>query len=151
VEAVENGWKIVPAAPLAAGEWTSMKLPFYSDRVSYSADFTLEGGRRQFVRLGAWHGTVAEVRVNGASAGIIGWQPYELEITNLVKPGTNRVEVVVTGSLKNLLGPHHGKINKGLVSPNSFRTAPKAQPPGTQYDLERYGLMKPFEVLTAVR
>lgn len=149
VEAVESGWRIVPAAPLKTGEWVSQKLPFYSDRVAYSADYTLKAGTRHFVRLPEWHGTVAEVKVNGKSAGIIGWQPYEVEITPLVKAGRNRVEVIVTGSLKNLLGPHHPKIVKGITGPGSFRRAPESQPPGTQYDLERYGLLTGFEVRAA--
>jgi hypothetical protein len=151
VEPAERGWLIVPSAPLSTGAWVSQKLPFYSDRVAYSADYTLAAGGRQFVRLAGWHGTVAEVRVNGKSAGVIGWQPYELEITPLVHAGKNRIEVIVTGSLKNLLGPHHGKINRGLVSPGSFRGAPPQQPPGSAYDMERYGLMQGFEVLASGR
>lgn len=151
VEPAARGWLIVPSAPLSTGAWVSQKLPFYSDRVAYSADYTLAAGGRQFVRLAGWHGTVAEVRVNGKSAGVIGWQPYELEITTLAQAGKNRIEVIVTGSLKNLLGPHHGKINRGLVSPGSFRSAPPQQPSGSAYDLERYGLMQGFEVLTSAR
>jgi hypothetical protein len=149
VEPVANGWRIVQAGALAAGEWVSQKLPFYSDRVSYAADYTLAAGSRHVVRLPRWHGTVAEVKVNGKSAGVIGWQPYEIEITPLVKAGKNRVEVIVTGSLKNLLGPHHGKLEKGLTGPGSFRNGPAHQPPGASYDLERYGLMTGFEVLAA--
>ena len=149
VEAAGRGWRIVPSQPLTTGEWVAQKLPFYSDRVVYAADYTLASGLRHFVRFAEWHGTVAEVRVNGKSAGVIGWQPYEIEITPLVKAGKNRVEVIVTGSLKNLLGPHHGKINRGLVSPGSFRNAPPQQPAGAAYDLDRYGLMQGFEVLTA--
>ncbi len=151
VEASARGWLIVPSVPLWTGKWTAQKLPFYSDRVAYSADYTLAAGGRHFVRLAEWHGTVAEVRVNGRSAGVIGWQPYEMEITPLVKAGSNRIEVVVTGSLKNLLGPHHGKINRGLVSPGSFRGAPQRQPSGSAYDLEHYGLMRGFEVSTSSR
>lgn len=151
VEPVESGWRIVPAAPLSAGEWVSQKLPFYSDRVAYVASYKLEAGSRHFVRLPRWHGTVAEVTVNGKPAGVIGWQPYEVEITPLVTAGTNRVEVIVTGSLKNLLGPHHGKMNRGLTGPGSFRRAPESQPAGPQYDLERYGLATGFEVLTAAK
>jgi len=151
VEPAEKGWRIVPAQPLKAGEWVSQNLPFYSDRISYSSDYTLKPGARHFVRLPEWHGTVAEVKVNGKSAGIIGWQPYEVEITPLAKAGKNTVEVIVTGSLKNLLGPHHPKIIKGMTGPGSFRRAPGSQPPGAQYDLERYGLMSGFEVVAGTR
>jgi len=64
-----------------------------------------------------------------------------------VKRGVNRVEVLVTGSLKNRQGPHHGKPNPGLVSPGSFRSAPATQPPGDSYQLLDYGLIEDFQVL----
>ena len=52
-----------------------------------------------------------------------------------------------TGSLKNLLGPHHGTITRGLASPANVRTAPATMPPGAQYDQLPYGLMDDFQVL----
>jgi hypothetical protein len=115
--------------------------------VSYTARFRFEPGAKYKVVLGRWAGTVAEVRVNGKSAGVIGWQPYELPIGNLAKPGENVVEVLVTGSLKNLLGPHHGNIARGLVSPANVRNAPANMPPGTEYDQFPYGLMEDFKVV----
>ena len=54
---------------------------------------------------------------------------------------------LVYGSLKNLLGPHHGKINRGLTAPGSFRGAPEKMPGGAAYDLESYGLFEDFAVL----
>ena len=88
------------------------------------------------------------MRVDGASAGIIGWQPYECDITGLMKPGGNRVEVVVTGSLKNRQGPHHGTPNPGLVSPGSFRSAPRTIPSGDSYQLLDYGLMEDYQLIS---
>ena len=127
-------------------------MPFYSHTVSYEADYRVDkGAGRILVGLGKWHGTVAKVLVNGKSAGIIGSQPYEIDISALVQPGVNHVGVVVFGSLKNLLGPHHGKINRGLTSPTtSFRSAPAHTPPGTGFDLEGYGLMEPFRVVALI-
>lgn len=148
VAAASKGFEIRPAAPLTTGSWRRQGLPFYPDAVVYSGDFKLAGrGARAAVRLGQWKGTVAEVRVNGRPAGIIGWQPYELEITDLVKPGVNQVEVLVTGSLKNRQGPHHGKPRPGMVGPGHFRRAPASQPPGSEYDMLDYGLMENFQVV----
>jgi hypothetical protein len=148
VSAQAKGFKLVPTAPLALGPWKTQGLPFYPAEVAYAREFPSKGRRaRYLVRLGRWSGTVAEVRVNGASAGVIGWQPYECEITSLVKPGNNRVEVIVTGSLKNRQGPHHGKPNPGLVSPGSFRSAPETQPPGDSYQLLDYGLLEDFQII----
>ena len=130
VALADKGFQIVPARALQAGDWKEQLLPFYSDAVSYTGSFKLESGAAYKVRLGKWNGTVAEVKVNGAPAGIIGWAPYELDISRLVRGGENQVEVLVYGSLKNLLGPHHAKKNPGLVTPWSWRFAPAHTPPG---------------------
>ncbi|MBI4890803.1 MAG: hypothetical protein HY821_09290, partial [Acidobacteria bacterium] len=142
----ERGFKLAAPAPLKTGAWKAQGLPFYGHTVSYSKSYKLRQGGAYKVKLGQWAGTVAEVKVNGKSAGIIGAQPYELEIGPLVKTGENMVEVVVYGSLKNTLGPHHGKINRGLTGPGSFRSAPAQMPAGRQYDQLDYGLMEEFQV-----
>ena len=98
------------------------------------------------VTLPGWHGTVAAVRVNGDHAGTIVTQPWQLRIDNFVGKGSNEVTVIVYGSLKNLLGPHHNIKSKGIVTPWSFKYAPTEQPGGTAYDLVDYGLFEPFRV-----
>ena len=60
------------------------------------------------VKLNKWEGTVAEVVVNGKKAGIIAWQPYELNISEFVAKGENKVEIKLYGSTRNVLVPHHG-------------------------------------------
>jgi hypothetical protein len=146
--AADRGFKLTPPAPVRPGSWKDQGMPFYPNAVSYSRTVDLERrDGRYLVRLAKWHGTVAEVRVNGKPGGIIGWQPYEADITRLLRDGGNEVEVVVYGSLKNLLGPHHGKITRGLTAPGSFRTAPEHMPPGSAYDMEAYGLMEDFRIV----
>jgi hypothetical protein len=142
-----RGWEIVPASPLGIGPWKDQGLPFYPEGISYSGQYRLEKGNRTIVRLGEWNGSVAAVAVNGKEAGIIGWQPYELDVTEFCRPGSNRIDVTVFGTLKNLLGPHHNVRGKGIVTPWSFKYAPEVQPAGEKYDLEPYGLFKNFEVV----
>jgi len=149
VEPQSTGWRLTPPQALGAGAWKEQGLPFYSHEVAYSRTYELEKGDVVRVRLGSWRGTVAEVLVNGKSAGLIAWQPYELDITRFVAPGKNRIEVVVCGSLKNVFGPHHGKITRGLTSPWSFRSAPERQPAGSEYDLDAYGLFDGFTLVRA--
>jgi hypothetical protein len=147
-----KGFKLVAPAALSLGAWKDQHLPFYPDEVAYRHTFSLKRAAGPYkVRLGKWSGTVAQVKVNGEAAGIIGWQPYELDITKLVRDGENRVEVLVCGSNKNLLGPHHGNPKPGLVSPPLFRNAPREMPPGSAYDLIGYGLMEDFSVVRATR
>lgn len=147
VAAQDKGFRIVPAGGLHAGSWKDQNLPFYADSVSYTGRYRLERGAKYKVALGRWAGTVAEVRVNGKSAGVIGWQPYEAAIGAADRSGESVIEVVVTGSLKNLLGPHHGNIARGIASPGSVRSAPATMPPGAKYDQLPYGLMEEFKVV----
>jgi hypothetical protein len=150
VVAKEQGWKLTSLAPLTLGSWKEQRLPFYSDAMSYTRTVSFSKIPQQAkLALGKWGGTAAEVKVNGKSAGVIGCQPYETDIAKLLRAGANQVEVVVYGSRKNLLGPHHGKITRGLSSPWSFRNAPEKQPAGAAYDLDAYGLLEDFKVTSS--
>jgi hypothetical protein len=61
--------------------------------------------------------------------------------------GMNTIEVVVIGTLKNTLGPHHGNPSLGTAWPSMFHRAPNpGPPPGNQYHNVGYGLLKPFEL-----
>lgn len=148
VEPVAGGFRLVPAPALSLGSWKAQNLPFYSHWVSYAKTYRIgpPGGRYK-VRLGRWLGTVAEVRVNGRPAGFIAWQPYEADITDALQAGENRIEVLVSGSHKNLLGPHHGNIRPGISDPWSFRNAPEQQPPGSAYHQLDYGLMEDWQLI----
>ncbi len=150
VEATGRGWMLVPEQKeLTLGSWKNQLMPFYSYQVSYPRSFSSTGtGQGYKVRLGKWSGTVAAVRVNGKDAGVVGWPPYELDITSYVKKGGNEVEVIIYGSLKNLLGPHHGQRIKGFVTPWEWIQGPLHQPPGSEYDLYDYGLFEDYEILT---
>jgi hypothetical protein len=144
----DKGWSLIKQTELEIGSWKQQTMPFYSNSVSYIKSFdATEQISAWKIKLNRWRGTVAEVLVNGESAGIIGWEPYELDISDLIKKGRNEVEVKVTGSLKNLLGPHHNNPTYGLVTPWSFFYAPDNQPPGTAYHLLDYGLLEDFEIL----
>jgi hypothetical protein len=147
VESMEKGWKLVPPIDMQLGSWKAQRMPFYSHSIAYSKTFQNPSVDQVIIRLHDWAGTVAEVRVNGNSAGIIGWEPYELDISEWLKEGENTVDVIVTGSLKNLMGPHHFNPEHGFVTPWSFFRAPDHQPAGSEYDMLDYGLFADFEVL----
>ena len=147
VKSMEKGWLLTPEKELQLGSWKAQQLPFYSHSISYSKTFSNSSKDKVKVTLNDWAGTVAEVKVNGESAGIIGWVPYEKDITDLLKEGENQVAVIVTGSMKNLLGPHHFNPLRGFVTPWSFFRGPTHQPAGSAYDMIDYGLFEDFEVL----
>ncbi len=147
-----KGWDIIPIEPLSTGSWKESGYPFYFDRVLYTKteSFTYVP-ETAVVALGEWSGTVAEVWVNGESAGIIQQPPYEADITKWLINGKNKIEVMVYGSLKNLLGPHHNITTRGIVTPWNFKRAPVIQPPGEEYDLLDYGLMEDFAIMVSGR
>jgi len=145
VKPAEKGWTI--EAPVSLNKevsWKNQGLPFYSWGVTYSKEYTIEtNGGKWEISLGKWNGTVAEVSVNGLKSGIIAFPPYSADITQFIKPGINKIDVKVIGSLKNLLGPHHNNPGKGLVSPWSFRNV-KKYPSGSEYQMLDYGLFEDF-------
>jgi hypothetical protein len=144
----EKGWTIgPPVKTLLTGSWKEQGMPFYSWGVTYSKDFNIEKPEGDyFVLLNYWKGTVAEVKVNDQAGPVIAFPPYKSDITDLIKPGSNKIEVKVIGSLKNLMGPHFNNPAPGMVSPWLFRNV-KSYPAGKDYQLIDYGLMEEFTLL----
>ena len=142
----EVGFCIVADRPLQLGSWAKQGNPLYGDAVTYTQRFDLSStGGKYVVRLPQWYGSVAQVLVNGAPAGVIGHQPWECEVTSLLKRGNNTIAVKVTGTLKNTLGPHHNSPPLGIASPWSFRNGAKSGvAPGEEYSVIDYGLFQPF-------
>lgn len=147
VEPKARGFEMVAPRPLSTGNWVGQGLPFYADGVSYAKTYDLiKSPQSAQIHLGEWQGSVASIRVNGEKAGIIGWQPYELDITEYLGQGDNHIEVVVYATPRNLLGPHHNHPRRGIATPWSWNYAPIQQPPGNDYTFVPYGLMEDFEL-----
>jgi len=150
LEPVAKGFAIVQdhALHLAGGEkgWDSQGQPFYSGAVRYREEFDVKKSASQFfVGLTRWRGSVAKVRVNGQSVGFIDAPPYQCDVTDRLKSGVNTIDVIVIGTLKNTLGPHHGNPPLGTAWPGSFHRAPEeGPPPGKDYSTVAYGLFEPF-------
>lgn len=149
----EKGFVIVPEQGLNLGPWNEQGCPFYAQGVSYTQTFEVpRKAGRYVVALPKWLGSVARVTVNGRSAGHIVSAPYECDVTRHIRRGVNAVEVVVIGTLKNTLGPHHGNPPLGRAWPGSFHKAPESgPPPGTQYSVVGYGLFEPFVLKQVLR
>lgn len=75
------------------------RVKYFSGRATYvktlslSPDF-VAAGRRLFLDLGQV-AVMAEVRLNGRDLGILWKSPFRLDITEVVRPGENRLEVAV--------------------------------------------------------
>jgi len=126
--------------------WRQQGHPFYSAGVAYRQRFDARKGKGRFtVSLPQWYGSVARVEVNGRKAGYITSPPWDCDVTGFIKPGSNTVDVIVTGTLKNTLGPHHNGGGLGSCWPSMFHRGPETgPPPGAEYAGVEYGLFEPF-------
>jgi len=151
---VESGFVIVPPHSLTMGQagdataagWKVQGHPFYSAGVAYTQVYSVpQPNGRYAVSLGKWFGSVAKVSVNGQLAGYIGYPPWECDVADQIQAGHNTIEVVVIGTLRNTLGPHHSGHISNKAWPSMFQKAPESgPPPGTDYSTLRYGLFEPF-------
>ncbi len=86
--------------PFQLQSWTDSALAFYSGSATYETRFELPAGNEtkpMWLDLGEV-GVAAEVFVNDRKAGERVWHPYRVNVTGLLKPGTNRLKVIVANS-----------------------------------------------------
>lgn len=111
-----------PADPV---DLTASGYPFYAGRVRLSATMTIAdpgsagqsrsaegdqlarvgGGSRIFLSLGSVRAASVSVKVNGKPAKTLYWAPHSVDVTELVKPGENLIELVASTTLFNCFGP----------------------------------------------
>ncbi len=149
LDSTDAGFVVASPRPIrldAQYGWNQQGMPFYGHDVSYSQEFDIARPSGSYrVRLPSWYGSLAKVAVNGKHAGIIGYRPFQCDVTKFIRPGKNTVEVVVTGTLKNTLGPHHAGNQVGAAWPGNFqKSPPTGPPPGKDYQAIGYGLFEPF-------
>jgi hypothetical protein len=152
VKPAARGWEITGGDFFMLGSWRELGLPFYSQKVAYSQNYKVNkaDGKLFLLKLRQWKGTVAEVLVNGQPAGLVAWQPYQLDVTSLLKDGDNEITVTIVGNLKNTFGYFYKPADKWIYGPHEWNYAPEKLPAGSEYILEDLGLMEPF-CLVAVK
>ncbi len=91
---------------IQVGDWTTQGYPVFSGTGIYRTKIDvpeeyLDGGR---LILEAEVGEdVLEVSINGSEGRVAPWHPYRLDVTDLLKPGANEIELRVTNTLLNIL------------------------------------------------
>jgi len=95
-------------------DWKYWGLEKFSGIVDYTSVFTLaSAGKPLQLNLGTVN-HVAEVWINGVSAGSRMWPPFTFDITRLVKSGVNEIRIRVA----NLVNNSYGDIKpSGLMGP----------------------------------
>jgi hypothetical protein len=116
---------------IALGDWSRIDgLASYSGGAWYRTRAALsreQAAGRIVLDLGSVNAS-AEVRVNGKPAGIKVAPPWKLDISKLVEPGENRIEVLVFNTLANHYSTiptrYGGPLVSGLLGPVRIETSP---------------------------
>lgn len=139
---------ISSARSLKLGDWTKQGLAFYSGSVAYRKTFqaSLQKGQKLFVRVPKYQGVGVRVLVNGKSAGVIAWEPNELDVTEFVQKGQNELAIQVLGHRRNSHGPLHLTYRPHWAGPAQFHASGKQWTDG--YNLVSCGLVAPPELIT---
>jgi len=120
IATLESEWEVDfenkefgPASPVKVmrlSSWTESedwRVKYYSGTATYATTFTLEAIPEGdlFLNLGAV-GVMARVKLNGADLGVAWMAPYRLNTRDLLKAGTNQLEVEVVKCVEK---PHGGR------------------------------------------
>jgi len=116
------------AGRTALGDWSENEgLASYSGGAWYRKTVSIPAGRRVTLDLGHVAAS-AEVRVNGKSAGVRVAPPWTVDISKVVTPGENRIEVLVSNTLANHYGTvptlYRGSPVSGLLGPVRLEVEP---------------------------
>ncbi|MFC0210856.1 glycosyl hydrolase [Paenibacillus chartarius] len=135
---------------LEYGDWCLQGYPHYCGSMVYGFDVRTKRAEaaKTVLEVGEYSAVTAEVRVNGVTAGHIPWRSANgLDVTELLLPGDNRIEIEVMGSPRNMLGPfHHTGADPSTTSWASFRKEGADYSP--EYKLRPYGLFEPVRLRT---
>jgi len=95
---------LAPVTKVSAGSWTEFGYLFYSGKATYSQAFMMPktDGRRIIVAADDVRDMV-EIEINGKTADVRLWQPWEADITDLLVEGKNTLMLTVTNSMVNFL------------------------------------------------
>lgn len=101
---VENDAVSAVRHTLPAGDWCGLGFPYYAGNMTYRTSFRHNGKGRVRLLLGEHASTALRILLNGEEAGVLGWEPYELELEGL-RTGENELGIELIGSRRNALGP----------------------------------------------
>ena len=134
---LESDWKLhfdqVQIPPIQLDRlksWTEISaIQFFSGCGTYETEFEITKPRRSHLILDLGEvREIAEVAVNGRTAGVLWMRPHQIEITSLVLPGKNHLRIQVCNLLINkVLGA--GPIDYSAV----YARYGKRFPPGDEW------------------
>jgi len=134
---------------LKIGDWTAQGLLFYSGNVSYVHQIQANVDEKQklFIRIPDYRAVAVRILVDGKQAGIIAWQPNELDITEFVKDGQpHLLSIELLGHRRNSHGPLHF-YQKWPAWTGPYQFIAEGQEFCDDYQIVPCGLMKEPEIV----
>ncbi len=101
---------VEPSGPASGRDLIGLGYPFFAGVMRASRPLKLArpaAGERLILGVRGLNACLVRVFVNGATAGVRGWDPFTVDITDSAKEGQNELALELVGTLRNLLGPHH--------------------------------------------
>lgn len=152
-----------------SGDLTDEGYPFYAGSFELENSFVLESidsDHQYSLNFPDVEVVALTLEINGTKLNSLGWMPYQLDVTEYLKSGENKVKVTIVNSLRNLLGPHHHVWKEtNRVGPATFSGRggfPNGRGSSDWYDLRvegketiawrddyymiPFGLLKPMEI-----
>ncbi|MNO80608.1 hypothetical protein D3C76_718200 [compost metagenome] len=117
-----------PSRQVQTGDLTRQGFPFFSGSLRLRQTLTLDAAQAsgaQWFFQAPPDAIVTKLFINGVEVRSFLWEPYHADISSFLHSGSNVIELELTGSCRNLLGPHHhikGEVYK--VGPDSYKDKP---------------------------
>ncbi len=123
-------------------EITSMKsltesgLWFYRGNVALETDILLNSKEQKFIKIQVLKAAFVEIKCNGQSK-VAYMSPYCVDITDMLYDGHNHITIILHGTNRNILGPHHHiKGENNFVGVNTFKGTRGYEDSIVNYDLQ---------------
>lgn len=95
-------------------------FPFFTGKMTVKNTFDAED-KALSLSLSKKGISTAEVKINGKNAGDFLFSYDKADLSPFIKKGENEIEITLSNSLRNLLGPHHLTAGEpDLIEPQSF-------------------------------
>ena len=111
-------------------------FPYFAGSITLEKEFILdEVPQAARIVTGRPDTIISEHSINNTDVGMLFWAPYELDVTDKLKKGLNKLSVTLTNSCRNMFGPHHNlECEPYGVGPHSY------PPQTTDIYLVRFGI-----------
>jgi len=110
VRLVDNKLACITDKPkqITNGSWKDQGFPFYIGNITYISKVNINA-KHAMLRLNNANGIIFKVKVNDKYVDTIWLSPNQLDISDYIQNGENKIEVEVVSSLQNAFGPLHDK------------------------------------------